>query len=321
MSNGHAPQVPSTHVLVTGGAGFIGSVLVPLLLQNGYQVTVYDLFKYGVTSLLSVSANPNLHLVRGDVCDYEKLKKTCKDVDAIIHLAAVVGYPACDQDPAEAKRVNVVGTQTVASVLRKDQMLIYASTGSCYGSLDSICTETTPISPLSLYGETKAKGETLVMDRSGVVLRLATLFGMSPRPRFDLLINNLTEEAIKSGNISIYEAGFKRTFLHVKDAARAFMFAIEHYNQMSGNVYNVGDEEMNMTKGEAVYKIRSLLPETQIHLSTDGEDKDKRDYHVSYSKIAKLGFKSRITIDQGIRELAKVLPSMNQREISFYRNL
>lgn len=321
MSNGYAPHLPSTHVLVTGGAGYIGSVLVPLLLQNGYEVTVYDLFKYGVTSLLSVSANPHLHLIRGDVCDYDHLKKSTRDMDAVIHLAAVVGYPACDQDPAEAKRVNVVGTQIVASVVRKDQMLVYASTGSAYGSLDAICTENTPISPLSLYGETKAKGETLVLEKNGVVLRLATLFGMSPRPRFDLLINNLTEEAIKSGNISIYEAGFKRTFLHVKDAARAFVFAIEHYNQMSRNVYNVGDEEMNMTKGEAVYKIRSLLPQTQIHLSTDGEDKDKRDYHVSYSKIAKLGFKSRITIEEGIRELAKVLPSMNQREISFYRNL
>ena len=321
MSNGHYVQNPETHVLVTGGAGYIGSTLVPLLLQSGYKVTVYDLFKYGVTSLLSVSGNPNLQLVRGDVCDYDLLKKTASDADAIIHLAAIVGYPACDQDQAEAKRTNVLGTRTVASVVRKDQKLVYASTGSCYGSLDTLCTEDTPISPLSLYGETKAAGERLVLERHGVVLRLATLFGISPRPRFDLLINNLTEEAIKKKSIAIYEAGFKRTFLHVRDAARAFMFAIQHYNQMGSNVYNVGDENMNMTKGEAVYKIQSLLPETEILLSGDGEDKDKRDYHVSYSKIAKLGFKSRITIEQGIRELVKVLPSMNQQEITLYRNL
>ena len=160
-----------------------------------------------------------------------------------------------------------------------------------------------------------------MLEVNAVVLRLATLFGLSPRPRFDLLINSLTEEAIKKKHISIYEANFKRTFLHVKDAARAFIFALENFNVMSRNVFNIGDEAMNMTKGEAVYKIQSFLPETVINLSTEGEDKDKRDYHVSYSKISKLGFSSYFTVEDGIQELIKILPTMNSREIEFYRNL
>ena len=321
MSNGHySPN--SEHVVVTGGAGYIGSVLVPLLLQEGYEVTVYDIFKYGSTSLLSVSSHPKLHLVKGDVCDASHLSKVVEDADAVIHLAAIVGYPACDAEPEEAKRVNVTGTQTVASVLSKNRhKIIYASTGSCYGRLEDICTEDTPISPLSLYGETKAIGEEIVLGVDGVVLRLATLFGVSPRPRFDLLINTLTQQAMEYKKISIYEANFKRTFLHVKDAARAFLFALRHYSQMSSNVFNVGDEVMNMTKGEAVYKIQAFLPDIQINLSMDGEDKDKRDYHVSYSKISKIGFKSMYTVEDGILELIKILPTMSGREIDFYRNL
>lgn len=321
MSNGHC-HLPVEHVLVTGGSGYIGSVLVPMLLEQGYEVTVYDAFKYGVTSLLSVSGNPRLHLIRGDICDVSLLQPVLIEVDAVIHLAAIVGYPACDSDPVEATRVNVTGTQTLASVIDKNRhKTVYASTGSCYGRLDSLCTEETPISPLSLYGETKAKGEEILLEKNAVVLRLATLFGLSPRPRFDLLINSLTEEAIKKKNISIYEANFKRTFLHVKDAARAFMFALEKFDVMSRNVFNVGDEVMNMTKGEAVYKIQSFLPETIINLSSEGEDKDKRDYHVSYSKISKLGFSSHFTLEDGIQELIKILPTMNTREIEFYRNL
>lgn len=322
MSNGYHCHLTFEHVLVTGGAGYIGSVLVPLLLEKGYEVTVYDAFKYGVTSLLSVSSNPKLHLIRGDICDKSLLEPVMQAVDAVIHLAAVVGYPACDADPEEAKRVNITGTEVIASLIDSQRhKTVYASTGSCYGRLESLCTEETPICPLSLYGESKAKGEDILLEVNAVVLRLATLFGLSPRPRFDLLINSLTEEAIKKKHISIYEADFKRTFLHVKDAARAFIFALENFTVMSRNVFNVGDEGMNMTKGEAVFKIQSFLPETVINLSNEGEDKDKRDYHVSYSKISKLGFSSRFTLEEGIQELIKILPTMNSREIEFYRNL
>lgn len=307
-NNGYsAPGSAIEHVLVTGGAGFIGSTLVPLLLEKGYKVTVYDLFKYGASPLLFISNHSNLKLVKGDICDKERLHSAIENVDAVIHLAAIVGYPACDADQEEARRTNVHGTKVLTSVLKSHHKIVYASTGSCYGAIEETCTEETPISPISLYGETKAKGEEIILDAGGVVLRLATLFGLSPRPRFDLLINELTKTAMKSKHISVYEPNFRRTFLHVKDAARAFVFALENYHVMSRNVFNVGDEAMNMTKAEAVYKIQKQLPETRITLSNDGEDKDKRDYHVSYSKIAKLGYRSSLNLNQGIEELVRFL--------------
>lgn len=306
--NGYsAPGSAIEHVLVTGGAGFIGTTLVPLLLEKGYKVTVYDLFKYGASPLLFISNHPGLKLVKGDICDKERLQASMDTVDAVIHLAAIVGYPACDADQDEARRTNVTGTKVLTSVLKPYQKIVYASTGSCYGAIEETCTEETPISPISLYGETKAKGEEIILGADGVVLRLATLFGLSPRPRFDLLINELTKVALKSKHISVYEPNFRRTFLHVKDAALAFIFALENYNAMSGNVFNVGDEAMNMTKADAVYKIQKQLPETRITLSNDGEDKDKRDYHVSYSKIAKLGYRSSLNLNQGIEELIRFL--------------
>lgn len=320
-SNGfHKSAASVEHVLVTGGAGYIGSTLVPLLLDQGLKVTVYDAFHYGVSSLLAVTRNANLRLIKGDICDEECLGKALESVDAVVHLAAIVGYPACDKYPQEADRVNVQGTATVAKLLKPYQKLVYASTGSCYGAVEDVCTEETPISPLSVYGETKARGEDDVIDEGGVVLRLATLFGVSPRPRLDLLINELTYRALNEKNISVYEPHFRRTFLHVRDAAKAFLFALENYQVMSGNVFNVGDEAMNMTKAEAVYKIQKCLPDTLVTMSGVGEDKDKRDYHVSYSKIAKLGFKSTMALEEGIEELVKVLPSMNDTEINFYRN-
>jgi nucleoside-diphosphate-sugar epimerase len=284
------------------------------------KVTVYDAFNFGVSSLLAVTRNANLRLIKGDICDEQLLGSVVESVDAIVHLAAVVGYPACDKYPQEAHRVNVQGTATVAKLVKSHQKLVYASTGSCYGAIDDVCTEETPISPLSVYGETKARGEDEVLARGGVVLRLATLFGVSPRPRLDLLINELTFRALNEKKISVYEPQFRRTFLHVRDAAKAFYFALENYTEMSANVFNVGDEAMNMTKAEAVYQIQNCLPETIVTMSGVGEDKDKRDYHVSYSKIGKLGFKSTIQLDEGIRELIKVLPSMNETEIGFYRN-
>lgn len=307
------------HVLVTGGAGYIGSTLVPLLLQNGLKVTVYDAFKYGVSPLLAVSQDPNLSLVKGDICDHEALAPLVAEADAIVHLAAIVGYPACDKDPEEAVRVNVQGTATIANLVT-NQMLIYSSTGSCYGAIPDVCTEETPISPLTLYGRSKAAGECTVLAKKGVVLRLATLFGIAPRPRFDLLINELTHRAMNEKELAIYEPNFRRTFLHVRDAANAFLFAIKNYSLMSGSVYNVGDESMNMTKGEAVHRIKKYVVGTQIHLTADGKDLDQRNYEVSYKKLSKLGFRSSITVDEGILELIKVLPTMSLSEINFYRN-
>ena len=237
--------------------------------------------------------------------------KHLSSVDFYFYSLFKISYPACSKDPELATTTNVDGTRNITQNLKPNQKLVFASTGSCYGAIpDGFCTEETPLSPLSLYGTSKAEGEVLVRDVSGINLRLATIFGASPRIRLDLLINHLVLKALSEKKFDIYEAHFRRTFLHVRDVARAFVFAIEHYETMKGQTYNVGGDQLNFTKQQICDIIQKKI-DCVITPSNEGTDADKRDYMVSYEKIRKLGFEPEITIDQGIDELVKVLPVLS----------
>merc|ERR1712048_257699 len=307
-------------ILITGGCGYLGSTMVPMLLAQNYEVTVYDMFRWGISYLLPVMDNANLTIVKGDVTEHDKLRPYVEACDAVIHLSAIVGYPACKKEPEAAVAINQTSTEFIASILKPTQRLIYASTGSCYGAITGMCTEESAISPLTLYGETKAAGEKAARAVGGVALRLATVFGSSPRPRTDLLINNLLQLALKLKTFDVYEGHFRRTFLHVKDCAAAFIFALQHYNTMTGQAYNVGDESMNMTKMDVARTIEKYVDGCKITESNAGEDLDKRDYEVSYQKIKKLGYKVNYTVEDGIKELIKYLPHLNAYEAANSKN-
>ncbi|MHC4469958.1 MAG: NAD-dependent epimerase/dehydratase family protein [Planctomycetota bacterium] len=303
------------HVLITGGAGYIGSLLAPMLLESGYRVTIFDSFLFGAGSLLGFSRHPNLEIVEGDVREPTAVSRAVRGKDWILHLAAIVGYPACAADPIRASTTNVDGTRNVVDAMENGQRLVFASTGSTYGKVQGVADEETPIAPLTLYGKTKWEGERII--REGEVkhtsLRFATVFGTSPRLRLDLLVNDFVHQAIHSKQIVLFEGHFRRTFLHSTDAAAVYPLALEAFDRMDGQVFNVGDETMNYTKREVALRIREHV-DYYLHEADIGTDPDQRDYEVDYGRIRSLGYEAHVTLDEGIRELVRILSVLRVRD-------
>jgi nucleoside-diphosphate-sugar epimerase len=296
-------------VLVTGGAGYLGSILVPALLDRGFDVTVVDNFMYGQDSLAAVCHDRRFSVVRGDVRSMDTMRPLVKDADVIIPLAALVGAPLCDRDPLAATSTNKQAIVDMLGLLSRDQRVIMPITNSGYGvgEAGKFCTEDTPIRPVSLYGRDKVEVERTLLERhpAAISLRLATVFGMSPRMRLDLLVNDFTYRACTDRFIVLFESHFKRNFLHVRDVARAFLHAIDNFEHMSGQIYNVGLSDANLSKLELCRRIQQHLPAFVIHESDIGADPDRRDYIVSNEKIERTGYRPAFSLDDGIRELIK----------------
>lgn len=296
-------------ILVTGGAGYLGSVLVPTLLEKGHEVTVLDSFIYKQTSLLSCCKYSNFNIINGDCRDEEVLKKALTDAEYIFPLAAMVGFPLCDKDKTAAHTTNYDAIKLLLKLRGENQRIIFPCTNSGYGvgQGDIHCTEESPIEPISVYGKTKMAAEQAVIEAgNSVTFRFATLFGASPRMRTDLLVNDFVYRAVFDRSLVVFEGDFMRNYLHVRDAANAFIFAMENFDKMNGNRYNCGLSEANCSKLELCSIIKKHIPEFNYLESPIGTDPDKRNYIVSNAKIEALGFKAEHSLDEGINELIKV---------------
>jgi nucleoside-diphosphate-sugar epimerase len=298
----------SKHVLVTGGAGYLGSVLCERLLAENYKVTVIDNLMYKQHSLFHLCANPNFDFVFGDVRDEPKMNELMSKADVIIPLAAIVGATACDRDPINAISIHVDVTRSMKSQLSTDQLVIYPTTNSGYGTQtgDVFCTEETPLEPISLYGRTKVEAEQEWLEFGNAIsLRLATVFGLSPRMRLDLLVNDFVYKAVTDKYLVIFEKHFKRNYIHIRDIADCFVHCIENADAMKGQPYNAGLDDANLSKEELALKIKEYVPELYIHFAEIGSDPDKRNYIVSNQRLRGAGFEAKRSLDFGIQELMK----------------
>lgn len=297
-------------VLVTGGLGYLGSITCEHLLSAGHSVTALDNLMYGAgqQGLFHLCASPNFDFVKGDVRDEATMTEALRRADVVIHLAAIVGASACDRDPLLATSVNLDAVRLLNRLRSRQQLVIYPNTNSGYGvtSGQSYCTEESPLQPISLYGRTKVEAERELLDSPNVVaLRLATVFGMSPRMRLDLLVNHFVHAAVKEGYLVIFEKDFKRNFVHVRDVADCFLHAIQNAKAMTGRAYNLGLDSANLSKEELALKVKEYVPNFYVHFAAIGQDPDKRNYIVSSQRLREAGFEARRTLDDGIRELLK----------------
>ena len=295
-------------ILITGGAGYLGSIVTPHLLNKGHEVTVLDSFLFRQNSLADCCHYESFNVVRGDCRDASILKNLLKDADIIIPLAAMVGAPLCDQDKLAAESVNHSAVKLICDLVSPDQRIIIPITNSGYGVGEEgkFCTEKTPLRPISLYGKTKVDAEKEVLSRdNSISFRLATVFGMAPRMRLDLLVNDFVYRAVNDRSLLIFEGHFKRNYIHVRDIARVFEHAIDNFELMKGKPYNAGLEEANLSKLELCAKIKEHLPKFVYIEAKVGEDPDKRDYIVSNQRLLSSGFQTEWNLDRGIRELIK----------------
>ena len=295
-------------ILVTGAAGYLGSILCEHLLDAGYCVCALDVLMYGEQNLNHLCSNPDFDFIRGDARDEALLRQLMKDAAAIIPLAAIVGAPACDLDPYLATSVNRDAISLICQLRSKEQLIVYPTTNSGYGTKtgDVYCTEDSALDPISLYGRCKVEAEEIVLAAgNSITLRLATVFGMSPRPRLDLLVNHFTYAAFFDGYLVIFEKDFKRNYVHIRDVADCFIHCLQNPSGMIGKPYNVGLDAANLSKEELALKIKEHIPAFYLHFSEVGSDPDKRNYVVSNQRLREAGFEAKRSLDDGINELIK----------------
>jgi nucleoside-diphosphate-sugar epimerase len=301
MAGGHS-------ILVTGGAGYLGSILVPALLAAGHRVTVVDNFMYQQNSLAQACADANFDVINGDSRSAETLKPLVAKADFIFPLAALVGAPLCDKDPIAATSTNRDAIATLCKLISPNQFIIMPITNSGYGvgGNNKVCSEDSPLRPISLYGRSKVEAERIALDRgNSISLRLATVFGMAPRMRIDLLVNDFVYRAVNDRSVVLFEPHFKRNYIHIRDVARAFMHAMDKVEDMKGRPFNVGLSDANLSKAELCERIKAHIPSFQYLEAPIGEDPDKRDYIVSNARIEATGYEPQYGLDDGIRELIK----------------
>ncbi len=306
-------------ILVTGAAGYIGSVLVPLLLKEGNEIIALDNFMYNQASLLDCCYDKKLTIVRGDARDKNLISKQLKDIDAIFPLACITGAPACDRNPIAATTTNFDAIKTILELRDKDQLIIFPTTNSGYGiGQEGIyCTEETELNPISLYGRLKADIEKILLDAGNcITLRLATVFGISPRMRLDLLVNDFTYRAVTDRFLVLFQAHFKRNYIHIRDVAKAFIHCLNNFDTMKNEPYNVGLSEANLSKWELCQEIQKQVSDFHFMEAEVGEDPDKRNYIVSNAKIEKTGFRADISLQDGIAELIKGYQVIRRNQFS-----
>ncbi len=304
-------------ILITGGAGYLGSMIATYLIEEGHEVTIIDKMVFSKTSLLHLHFFKNFNFIEGNVLNKNLIKKNLKNKDFIIPLAALVGAPLCDKHPRMTKLLNVEAIRTICQLAGKKQKIIYLTSNSGYGigKKDKYCDENSPLNPVSLYGRTKNEAEKIVIQRGNcVAFRLATVFGFSYRMRTDLLVNFMTLKALKEGKIKVFEPHFRRNFIHVRDVANAILFSVKNFERIKNNTYNLGLSTANITKLDLLKKIKKYVPKLKIIINNKLKDPDQRDYFVSNRKIEKAGFKASINLETGIKELIKVFNSIKNQK-------